>query len=373
MPDNEQQDRINLLAKKWREGTITPKEKKEFDAWYDNQDNKFELAGGETYEQTEQRLYGNILEKGNIQKQRTVRLWPRIAAAASIVVAIGVGGYFALHKTPKSIEQVTQLKPGTFKNDALPGNKAILTLANGQQLAVTSIPAGRIQNTNIQKATNGALVYTQSNEAPDVYNTLTVPRGGGKHELRLADGTLAVLDAGSSIRFPIAFNGKDRRVNITGQVYFEVIHNEKQPFYVTVNNQTIEDIGTHFNVNAFDGEIKTTLLEGRVKVNNTLLKPGQQAVQQADGSFSVLNHVDEEEVLAWKNGLFKFGRNTTLQMVMNQLSRWYDLEVIYEGNGKNYRFSGFLPRDSKLSEVCKILEYSGVRFSLEGKNIIVYQ
>ncbi|MBS1503025.1 MAG: FecR domain-containing protein, partial [Bacteroidetes bacterium] len=277
----------------------------------------------------------------------------------------------------QNVNQVAQLKPGTFKNDALPGNKAYLTMANGQQITVSSLPAGKINavpNANVQKTTNGAIVYGNVSDADAslVYNTLTVPRGGGKHEIKLADGTLAVLDAESSIRFPVAFNGKDRRVSITGQVYFEVVHKSDQPFYVSAGNQTIEDIGTHFNVNAFDGQVKTTLIEGSIKVNNILLQPGQQAIEN-NGKLAVNDHVDEEEVLAWKNDLFKFGNNTSLQTVMNQLSRWYDLDVKYEGNSKQYHFGGYVPRNSKLSEVCKILAYSGLKFSLDGKKIIVYQ
>lgn len=360
------------LIKRYLDGTATAEERALVDAWHLSDLRASDsIPSQEKISDTHAKMRQLIISHAKQHKVRT--LWPRIAAAASIIIAISIGGYFAFRSTTKQTNTIAQIKPGTFKNDALSGNKAILTLSSGQQLAVTSIPTGHISNTNIQKTANGALVYDQSNAAPGVYNTLTVPNGGGKHELRLADGTLAVLDAGSSIRFPVAFNGKERRVSVTGQVYFEVVHNTKQPFYVTVNNQTIQDIGTHFNINAFDNEIKTTLLEGSIKVNNTVLRPGQQAIQLPNGESSVLNNVDLEEVVAWKNGLFKFGSNTTLQMVMNQLSRWYDLEVVYEGKGKNYRFSGFVPRDSKLSEVCKILEYSGVKFSLEGKKITVYQ
>jgi len=303
--------------------------------------------------------------------------WPRIAIAASIVMALSIGGYFALHQ-PK-IEQVTLLKPGTFKNDALPGNKAILTLANGQKIVVNEAKNGTIAqqgSTSISKTANGNIIYAPgSTDEALSYNTYTIPRGGGKHSLVLADGTLAVLDAGSSIRYPTAFSGKDRKVVVTGQVYFEVVHDATKPFYVTAKGQTIEDIGTHFNVNAFDDEpgVKTTLLEGSIKVAGTLLKPGQQAVQSENGKLSVLNNINTNEVIAWKNDLFMFTGNTTLPTVMKQLSRWYDLDVVYEGTGKAYRFGGDMPRTSKLSEVLKILAYSGVQFSVDGKKIIVYQ
>jgi transmembrane sensor len=303
--------------------------------------------------------------------------WPRIAIAASIIMALSIGGYFALHQS--KLQQVVLLKPGTFKNDALPGNKAILTLANGQKIVVSEAKNGNIAqqgSTNITKTANGNIVYAPgSTDAVLTYNTYTIPRGGGKHSLVLADGTLAVLDAGSSIRYPTAFSGRDRKVEVTGQVYFEVVHDAAKPFYVTAKGQTIEDIGTHFNINAFDDEpgVKTTLLEGSIKVAGTLLKPGQQAIQSANGKLNVLSNVNTEEVIAWKNDLFLFTNNTTLPIVMKQLSRWYDLEVVYHGTGKAYHFGGDIPRTSKLSDVLKILAYSGVQFSVDGKKIIVYQ
>lgn len=357
------------LLKKYLAGRCTSEETALLETWYMRQEGK-ELP--EIPQQVTEQQMAEVWDQLPFNQPKVRRIWPRIAAAASVIIAIGFGGYFLLHKTSKRAQQIVQLKPGTFKNDAQAGNKAILTLGNGKQIAVTSIPTGQLANTAIQKTNTGALKYQQSDAAPDEYNTFTVPRGGGKHELYLADGTLVVLDAESSIRYPVAFNGKDRKVTITGQVYFEVVHKAAQPFYVTVGDQTIQDVGTHFNVNAFDGEIKTTLIEGSIKVNDILLKPGQQAVQ-ANAQISINTNVDEEEVLAWKNDLFKFGNNTSLQTVMNQLSRWYDLDVQYEGSSKQYHFGGYVPRNSKLSEVCKILEYSGVKFSLDGKKITVYQ
>lgn len=363
------QEEVKELLKIYSAGTANAEEKALVEAWYEQYETKEQIIN----EVHLQSIEDEVFKRLPLPVQTPVhRLWPRIAAAASILIALTAGGYFVLHKHQQSTE-VAKLKPGTFKNDALPGNKATLTLGNGQQLAVTAIPTGHINHTTAQKTATGALVYVQSDTAPEEFNTLTVPRGGGKHEIRLADGTLAVLDAESSIRFPVAFNGKDRRVSITGQVYFEVVHKSDQPFYLTVGNQTIEDKGTHFNVNAFDGKIITTLIEGSITVNHVLLKPGQQTVQGTSGQIAINNNVDEEGVLAWKNDLFKFSSNTSLQTVMNQLSRWYDLDVQYEGSGKAHHFGGYVPRNSKLSDVCKILEYSGVKFSLDGKKIIVYQ
>jgi len=363
------------LIKRYLNGTATEEEKALVETWH-LQDFVKSITAPDEEEITQVHAQMRQAIERHATPIRKLSPWYRIAAAASILLFLSVGGYFLLHKHP--VQQVAVLKPGTFKNDALPGNKAYLTLSNGKQIAVTSLSAGQIKaNTDaqVQKAANGEVIYhaVVNNEAALVYNTFTVPRGGGKHEIKLADGTLAVLDAESSIRFPVAFTGKERRVTITGQVYFEVVHNNQQPFYVNAGNQTIEDIGTHFNVNAFDGTIKTTLIEGSVKVNGALLKPGQQAIELPDGTLNIFNNIDEEEVLAWKNDLFKFGDNTSLQTVMNQLSRWYDMDIVYQGTGKTYHFGGDMPRYSKLSDVLKILAYNGVQFSVDGKKIIVYQ
>lgn len=376
MPDQKREEFFKLIGK-YLDGSASQDQLKLLDRYYELFRDEPEATGNLSDVQKqllEQRMEDHLFARIDRSPAKRVvrRLWPRIAAAASILLVLSIGGYFVLRQQHKPVE-ITQIKPGTFKNDALPGNKAILTLGNGQQLALTSIHAGHIANTNIQKMVSGALVYTQSINAPDLYNTFTVPRGGGKHELQLADGTLVLLDAESSIRYPVAFNGTDRRVSITGQVYFEVAHNGEKRFYVTVGNQTIQDIGTHFNVNAYDGEVKTTLIEGSIKVNNTLLKPGQQAIQRTNGGMIVNDHVDEEGVLAWKNDLFKFGDDASLETVMNQLGRWYDLDVVYEGQHKPHSFGGVISRNLKLSSVCKILSLSGVQFSVDGKKIMVYQ
>lgn len=317
-----------------------------------------------------QQNYAALQHRINGGRGKIIHLWPRIAVAASIAILLTTGSYFLVHRQPAS--PATAIQPGVFRNDVSPGNKAILTLANGQQLTVAAIPAGQVSNTSARKNEDGTLVYAKSNSAPDVYNTLTVPNGGGKHELKLADGTLVVLDAGSSIRFPVAFNGNERRVTVTGQVYFEVAHDVKKPFFVSVFGQTIEDIGTHFNINSFDSIISTTLLEGSIKVGQVILKPGQQAIQTINGQLSVSGTVDEEAVMAWKNDLFKFN-HTDLHSVMNQLARWYDVDVTYEGPEKPYHFGGYLPRDGKLTSILKILELNGVKFSLDGRKLIVYR
>lgn len=324
----------------------------------------------------EHQMEQNFAELNNrIHHQTTSRplrsLWPRITAvAASVIFIISMGLYFLTQQ--KKTSTLSDLKPGVFKNEVLPGNKAILTLGNGKQLAVNNLPSGRVANTGIQKNSTGELIYANTDAAPDELNILTVPNGGGKHDLKLADGTLVTVDAGSSITFPVAFNGKDRKVKITGQVYFEVTHNARKPFLVSVAGQTIEDLGTRFNVNSFDGMVRTTLIEGSVKAGGKLIKPGQQAVQPVNGQPGIVNEIDTAAVMAWKNGLFNFN-HTELTAAMKELARWYDITVIYEGPDKPYYFGGYLDRNGKLTSTLKILQNNGLKFSLDGKKLIVYR
>jgi transmembrane sensor len=328
-------------------------------------------------EEKEQEVYAAIHPQITGRK---IYLWPRVAAAASVLLLLSTGGYLLLHRPAN---QIAAVKPGVFKNDINPGsNNAILTLSGGKQIILKNVKNGLLAKqgaTQIQKTAIGELKY-EPNKAPSQneavnYNTVTTKRGN-KYDVTLPDGTIVYLDAASSIHFPTAFNGNSREVSITGQVYFEVAHDKAKPFRVTVKGETVEVLGTHFNINAYDDEpaIKTTLLEGSVRIEvdgqNAMLIPGQQA--QIIDSKIVVTHPDLAEVMAWKEGLFQFN-NTDLQTAMRQLSRWYDVDVVYQGDAKNYHFGGYISRDSKLSDVLRILQLSGVNFSIDGKKIIVYE
>ncbi|TWI97615.1 FecR family protein [Mucilaginibacter frigoritolerans] len=372
---------LKTLLEKYRLGTCSKEEIVLLESWYLSES---KLPGEDitqnTLLQAHERIAASIAKNTGFpcQTQKPIiRLWPRIAAAASILLFLSIGGYFLLHKPGKN--QISAIKPGIFKNDAVAGNMAVLTLGNGKKVTLTALNPGNIAKVagkNVRKSKVGDLIYLKDNAASNseiVYNTLTVPRGGGKHELTLSDGTLAILDAESSIRFPVNFTSSKRQVFITGQVYFEVTHNAHQPFSVRVGNETIEDIGTRFNISAFDLHPRTTLIEGSIKVNDFVLTPGQQSFEQDNGVIKILNHADMQEVLAWKNDMFVFNSETSLKTVMDQISRWYDMDVVYVNTGKTYELGGDMPRYSKLSDVLKILTYSGVKFSVDGKKIIVYQ
>jgi len=296
----------------------------------------------------------------------------RLAIAASVAACLGIGFYFYQHnQQPVPTNQLA-------KNDVAPGgNKAILTLSNGKQVSLTDAKNGAIAQQSgmlVNKTNNGQLVYTVSaasglaadggKTAEAVYNTVSTPRGG-QYTLKLADGTLAVLDAASSIKYPVNFEGNERRVEITGQVYFEVMHNSEKPFRVTVKGQTVEDLGTHFNISAYDDEpaIVTTLVEGSVIVNKSLLKPGQEAVN--NGTKITIRKADIRQAIAWKDGLFHFDQ-AALKTVMRQVSRWYDLDVVYQGNVADDEFDGEIPRNVKLSSMLQILKSNQIHFEIEN-------
>ncbi|HEX6169267.1 MAG TPA: FecR domain-containing protein, partial [Chitinophagaceae bacterium] len=184
------------------------------------------------------------------------------------------------------------------------------------------------------------------------------------------------LNATSSIHFPTSFAGKERRVEITGEAYFEIAKNRDMPFIVTVNNAEVQVLGTHFNVNAYNDEenVKTTLLEGSVKFvsrdNINMLKPGQQSQLTNNGLIKLVSNVDVEEVVAWKNGMFDF-ENAGIETVMRQLARWYDVEIEYNGKTDDL-FIAEMRRNIKLSDALKALELTGkVKFDIQGKKIIV--
>lgn len=313
----------------------------------------------------------------NIKPQQTqirkIRIWRQFAVAAAVIVAITVGSMLLVHK--KTLPMLAHdVAPG--------GKKAILTLANGNKIVLTNATNGILtnqQNVSINKTANGNVIYISA-VAPKaatvvMYNTLTTPRGG-QYELTLADGTKVTLDAASSITYPVAFVGNERKVTITGQVYFEVVHNAAKPFRVQVGDQTIEDIGTHFNINAYSDEpvVTTTLLEGAVKLSKgnayTLLKPGQQgSIVPKDDQYKVAA-ADLTSAMAWKNGMFNFD-HTDLQPLMRQISRWYDVDVVYNGPATGFEFVGGIKRNTNLSNVLKILQQSGISFTIEGKKLIV--
>lgn len=336
-------------------------------------------------------LYGNkkeletdikkaIWEKAGIQQPVVKMRWFKWAAAAAVILIVSTISFLILNNRIQSKQvAVNQLQQKELTNDIAPGQTgAILTLANGEKILLDSTGNGSLAkqgNTSVIKK-DGELVYTNDGKAAEVvYNTMTTPRGR-QFNLVLADGSKVWLNAASSITFPTAFTGKERKVTITGEAYFEIAHNAAVPFVVEKGNSSVQVLGTHFNINAYDDEstISVTLLEGSVKVNSgsadNIIAPGQQAQLKKDGKITLLNDVDVDNVVAWKNGRIHF-EGVDIETVMRQMSRWYDVEIVYDKKLDDL-FYADIPRNTMLSDVLKALELTkNVHFKIEGRKVIV--
>jgi transmembrane sensor len=304
------------------------------------------------------------------------------AAAASIIGIIGIGGVFIWfsrsHSTPAPVTApvVTDVKPG--------GNKAVLTLSDGRKIDLGTTANGVVANqgnTKVAKLSDGQLAYnkekTTDTKPPAVaYNSLSTPKAG-QFALLLPDGTHVWLNNASVIRYPVTFTGPDRTVELAGEAYFEVAKDAAHPFHVKVESGTdVQVLGTSFNIMAYTDEPteRTTLIDGSVRVteNNqsALLKPAEQTALDAQGKLNVIPDVNVQEVIAWKNGFFHFD-HTNLQATMRQLARWYDVDVVYQGQLPDHEFQGRIQRDLLLSDVLKGLESDQIHFKLEGRKLIV--
>ncbi|MEO5888857.1 MAG: FecR domain-containing protein [Ferruginibacter sp.] len=382
------------LLDRYLSGECSTKETIQVEAWLEAQsDHNNAWEKMTSYEKAEwlQALYKGIKDTVGISNPEeknnnkvihfNTRWLIRIAAAAVVIFMIGTGAYLMLSKKiQKDIPGTIAKKWGTNK-DILPGgNKAILTLADGSTIILDSAKNGLLakQGSTTVIKLNGKLNYNSSASATTeiTYNTIATPRGG-TYQIELPDGSLVWLNAASSLRFPTAFSAGERKVEVTGEAYFEVVKNKAMPFIVHVNNSTIRVMGTHFNVMAYDNEssLTTTLLEGAVKFVNgndsSILEPGQQTQFFGNGRLDLLKAVDLENVIAWKEGSFHFeGEN--LEIILRQLTRWYDIEVVYENKKTENLFYLEMPRNTKLADILKVLELSsGIHFKIEGKIVKV--
>ncbi len=376
-------DEIRELAEKLIVGTASAEEL----LHYNRLCNQYNLAEAEW----DENLYGNkneieqdikeaIWQKAGIEKPVIKMPWRKWLAAASVILLIGSAALFFLNKSPKNQPVVTNLpSKNKVQTDIKPGQAgAILTLASGETILLDSAINGSLAqqgNASIIKK-NGELVY--SNDKPNaevVYNTMTTPKGR-QFSLVLADGSKVWLNAASSITFPTAFIGTERKVTITGEAYFEIAHNPAMPFIVEKGKTSVLVLGTHFNVNAYDDEraLCVTLLQGSVNVSNgkssKIIKPGQQAQINKEDNISLLNNVDLDNVVAWKNGRINF-EGADIETVMRQMARWYDVEIVYNKKLEDL-FYADIPRSTMLSDVLKALELTRkVHFKIDGRKVVV--
>ena len=261
------------------------------------------------------------------------------------------------------------------------GNKAILTLSNGQKITLDDAKQGQISNQSgisITKTADGQIVYqiaeNLDQQEDEAMNTISTPNGG-QYTIILSDGSKIKLNAASSFSFPTAFKGNKRTVRLNGEAYFEVAKRTEQRFEVQSGMQTVEVMGTHFNVDAYEDEkeIKTTLLEGSVKIATTaaslMIRPGEQAIIDRNDPAKInKTEVDTDRAVSWINDVFTF-EGDDLKSIMREVSRWYNVSTVYEGVIPDKKFYGEISRKSKLSEVFKILELNNVHFEIKGKTI----
>ncbi|MEO3404749.1 FecR domain-containing protein [Mucilaginibacter sp. CAU 1740] len=386
---------LGRLIAKYIQGELGDQEKIQLEQWLQADDRNRELFKKLTDEHSIQQeletfsandkaaAWQNIVQQTGYKSKSNKKRW--ISYAAAILVLVGLG----ITLTQKHKENQQTLAANKPVKDLLPGtNKATLTLADGSTLVLDSNQHGKIanqQNVVIKADEDGKLVYEASRSedltkpnAPALslsMNVLTTPRGG-QYQLVLPDGTKVWLNAASSLKYPAAFAGNERRVELNGEAYFEVSKDPSKPFFVKTANQTVAVLGTHFNINSYADEsaTKTTLLEGSVKVtgNNgqsVKIKPGEQAINYAN-AISIKENVDTDEAIAWKNGKFMF-KNTDLQTIMRQLSRWYDVDVEYQGKVEQRHYMGRISRNVPVSQIFEILKTSGLNFTINGRKIIV--
>ncbi|ARS40421.1 hypothetical protein CA265_12435 [Sphingobacteriaceae bacterium GW460-11-11-14-LB5] len=376
------------IMTRFKNGKATPAEIQEIELWYENQSSNegyTDHMSADERSETERKMLLRISDSIKSESTPAIKLYPNqwlktFAIAAAMLLVIGALFYFksGVQKTDQNNLVVAKA------NDVAPGsNKAILTLANGKKISLAGLTNGQIASQTgirISKTANGQLVYeatatTASKGLKPEFNTIEVPVGG-QWQVILPDHSKVWLNALSSITYPIHFIGNEREVKISGEAYFEVAHNAKMPFKVHAGSQVVEVLGTHFNVMAYaeDKVIKTTLLEGSVKISegkvSKLLVPGEQAQVNA-GKITVTNDIDMEDVVAWKNGYFKFDDN--LETIMTKVAKWYDVDVVYQTKpDPNNVYAGKVSRAKNISSLLKIIEFNGdVHFKIEGRRVIV--
>lgn len=380
-------DKAKELLEKYKNGTLTEEEKVILESWYIHfAKNEPSLSSLEELETHLNELDAPEVYVYDLPAERKRPLLKWFSAAAILVLIVGATLLF-------NRKEDAVVKTTVLENDALPGEyKAILTLSDGQKISLEESELGELttdKEVSIFKTQEGEIAYKLNSGTflpvgKARLHTLQTPKAG-QYKINLPDGSVAWLNAASMIQYPEFFNEKERLVRVKGEVYFDVkrLPNGSLPFKVISDEQVIEVLGTQFNVNSYADEevIKTTLLTGSIKVNSTkellktlVLKPGQQAVLSKnvrDKAITITELADIGSAVAWKNGYFKFN-NVGLKELMRQLSRWYDMEVIYETpNVRDFEFVGEINRNMNLSKVLKILETGGINFRIEGKKIIV--
>ncbi|MGN6638718.1 MAG: FecR family protein [Mucilaginibacter sp.] len=374
-----EESELKDLLERYRTGKATPEDKAFLESWYltHNSSAPFEMEDEERAEDVNS--VWALIQPDNASS-KNIYVWYRFSAAAIVLFIISLGGYFLLLQKKQVSTHVLA------KNDVAPGkNKATLTLADGKKVVLSDAANGKLVSEGgvaISKTQNGKIIYIATAiaakpQGPAQFNELETTKGE-QYQVVLPDGSHVWLNAASSLKYPVAFTGRERLVELNGEAYFEVAHNKAMPFKVKTPQQIVEDLGTHFDVSAYSDEriTATTLIEGSVKITsidghkNILIKPGQQSAVDADGIN--VREVDTDGAIAWKNGYFQLD-DENLESFMRKVSRWYNVEVIYKDNApKSLLLSGTVSKYGNVSEIIHVLELTGkVHFQVENNRIIV--
>ena len=374
------------------------KEKEKLDEFFEENSNSIEASKSiENVSKLEDKIFNYIQFgiKAQVKKESTLNRMPYLQVAASILVIFLFSTTIYFYRSSLASKSQLPIAQSVAKlEDKQPAkNIAILTLGNNSQIVLDEASSGEIAQeggVSILKTDKGELVYKIRNSNKlstndlNKYNTISTPMGG-KFKVILPDGSLVLLNAASTLKYPVHFDEKLRKVSFTGEAYFEIAKLEDKrkkrvPFYVYSNDQIVEVLGTHFNINSYDNEeySKTTLLEGSVKIINEksaapakILKPGQQAVIKRGDVQTKIMIADEAQALAWKDGYFLF-KNTNIKDVVNELERWYNVDIQYEDEMEFENITGYISRNVKISSVLKMLQLSGiVNYEISGSKIII--
>lgn len=387
---------LQRLMRRYVSGKASRPEAEFLDKWYDH----FGQRPGDELDEAALRERDRVLlealnQRIDSQEGARVRsLYVRRVWQVAAMLLIIAGGYWFLRPAAGKADvpggAVAAVMTGKDKGPG--GNKAVLTLANGQQIALGSGSRGVQQG---QVATivldSGSVSYRgdRTGGGAEVYNTLATPRGG-QYRVVLADGTKVWLNSTSSLRFPERFSTGQRVVELSGEAYFEVAHDQQHPFVVKTADMDVKVLGTSFNVMAYPNEPqhRTTLIEGSVRlsgrmqdahseggqelragVQDGLLRPGEQG--GFDKGVLHIGSADTESAMAWKEGKFRF-TNADIQTIMRQVARWYDVEVEYKGALPVGRLSGAFSRLQNVSNLLELLEEAcDAHFSMEGNTVVV--
>ncbi|MFC7524123.1 FecR family protein [Parapedobacter sp. GCM10030251] len=367
---------LHNLLDRYAKNACTEEERALVETWYNKTTSQSQSSLAQEDMEADLQEIRQRLSKGPVRRPVS---WVRYAAAVAILLISGGMYWFVIRPMQDDATRQPYIA-ATTADDILPGgNKALLTLANGQTIELSSDKNGVVIGDDEIAYADGSLILDSN--SGDQLLSLTTPKGG-EYQIILPDGTKVWMNAASSLRYPARFDDDMRLVELTGEAYFEVTKDQRRPFKVVSRNQTIEVLGTHFNINSYADEptIKTTLLEGAVRVieqgsqMEVVLAPGQQASLDRTNHLRV-STVDVTNAIAWKNGLFRFD-NTDIETIMRQLSRWYGVEVLFEGNKPDLKLWGNVYRNLNASQVLEILTYFKLKYRIETesgvKRIVIY-